>query len=100
MDNAGVVCRFESAGDLARDTLDAVDVAQVVNPDDMLLGDLAREQELFLNRFWRSGDEVPASPTRITFGATATPSAVSHAWYTALDAEQLDHERGPRTRRR
>ena len=31
-----------------RDVLDAVDLAKVVNPDDVLVGDLAREQQLAL----------------------------------------------------
>ena len=65
-----------------RDVLDAVDLADVVNADDVLVGDLAGEQQLALEPSLESsaGGRVRCASGRITLTATATSSSSSHAW--------------------
>ena len=65
-----------------RDVLDAVDFAEVVNADDVLVRDLPREQQLLLEaaldaRRLRVGRCVASG--RMTFSATTTSSSASHA---------------------
>ena len=64
-----------------RDVLDAVDLAEVVNADDVLVRDLAREQQLALEAPLDFSRRVGSAITsgRITLIATATPSSASHA---------------------
>ena len=65
-----------------RDVLDAVDLAEVVNADDVLVRDLAREQQLALEAPLDLGGRrriAPSTSGRITLIATATPSSASHA---------------------
>ena len=79
-----------------RDVLDAVDLAEVVNADDVLVRDLARQQQLLLeaplDRPRRRRDRCAASG-RITFRATGdaqlgVPGLIHGAH--AADAEQPD----------
>ena len=60
-----------------------MDTAEIVNADDVLVRDLAGEEQLLLEAafdvlrrrpgtVWTSG--------RMTFNATATPKSASHAW--------------------
>ncbi len=64
-----------------RDVLDAVQLAEIVDADDVLVGDLPREQQLLLEaaleRLAASGSA--AASGRITFSATTTPSSWSQA---------------------
>ncbi len=65
-----------------RDVLDAVDLAEIVNPDDVAMRHRAGEQQLALEATLdfarRSGSAVNSG--RMTFTATDTPSSASHAW--------------------
>ena len=61
-----------------RDVLDAVDLAEVVDADDVLVRDLAREQQFALEAplELRAPSPDPAVTSgRITLIATATPSS-------------------------
>ena len=110
MNDAGFVRGFEAAGDLPRDAaaparpaacrrvgeswqvvalnerhrdvLDAVDLAEIVNADDVLVGDLPRQQQFLLEPLLdvRRRAAAASNPVRITFSATATPSSASQAW--------------------
>ena len=65
-----------------RDVRDAVDLAEVVNADDVLVRDLAGEQELALEAALELAGRfrVLERSGRITLTATATSSAWSQAW--------------------
>ena len=68
-----------------RDVLDAVDLAEIVNADDVLVRDLPGEQQLALEAAldFAAAPGSAAISGRTTLSATATPSSASHAWYTA-----------------
>ena len=68
-----------------RDVLDAVDLAEIVNANDVLVRHLPRQHSSRLNRRSTSAALLGSAVTsgRMTLIATATPSSASQAWYTA-----------------
>ena len=65
-----------------RDVGDAIDLADVVNPHDVGVRDLARQQQLALEaaRTARAASSSSAASRRITLMATATSRTASQAW--------------------